>query len=129
VSCSSSLGSAPPIICDHGLSRVMAAYMLNLNMESGANIKLTVISLVCVCVCVCVDWRCKRGVGREIVIIVCSTTVKQSCSRCGLIDGKIVLGQVPVIIEVEDREIAALLQVKLQVCMCMCIRRRSKFLL
>ena len=53
VSCSSSLGSAPPIICDHGLSRVMAAYMLNLNMESGANIKLTVISLVCVCVCVC----------------------------------------------------------------------------
>ena len=48
MSCSSSLGSAPPIICDHGLSRVMAAYMLNLNMESGANVMLRAISLVCV---------------------------------------------------------------------------------
>ena len=59
----------------------------------------------------------------------CVYTLKQSCSRCGLIDGKIVLGQVPVVIEVEDWEIAAHLRVKLQVCMCMCIRRRFKFLL
>ena len=28
----------------------MAAYMLNLNIESGANVMLRVISLVCLCV-------------------------------------------------------------------------------
>ena len=78
MSCSSSLGSAPPIICDHGLSRVMAAYMLNLNMESGANIMLTVISLVCVCVWLWIGDAGEGGGGgrvrwgREVVIIVCT---------------------------------------------------------
>ena len=85
--------------------------------------------------CVVVDWRCRRGWGGGESEIgegssdYCVYTLKQSCSRCGLIDGKIVLGQVPVVIEVEDWEIAAHLRVKLQVCMCMCIRRRFKFLL
>ena len=45
VSCSSSEGSGPLIMLDQGLSRDMAAYMLNLNMERGVYTRFTEMNL------------------------------------------------------------------------------------
>ena len=45
LSCSSSVWSAPFIRPYHGLSRDMAAYMLNLNIEIGAKVSVMEISL------------------------------------------------------------------------------------
>ena len=99
VSCSSSSGLAPPIICAQGLSRVMAAYMLNRNMESGMKFRLNV-RLLCVCVCVCGGYLLKVPPYADIDSISLSV-IESSCDlRHGVINGHVVLCKIPIVIEV-----------------------------